>query len=101
MVTPGNRAGYLVLVIGVVAGLFFGWENDNAIKDVNNKQTRFILNQCRRDDMRNDIVIDSLESAKRRTAITYKGDLFLRKLEVDRIQEQIDKFKDAPLCELP
>lgn len=101
MVTPGNRAGYLVLSLGVVAGLFFSWKNDNAIKDVNNKQTKFILEQCRRDDMRNYVVIDALEGAQRRAIFTYKDDPFIRNYEVGRIQEQINHFKNAPTCELP
>lgn len=101
MVTPGNRTGYSILAAGVVLGLFFAWQNDNDIKEVNRSQTKFIIEQCKRDTNRNEIVIDSLEGAKRRAIITYRDDPFLGQLEVDRIQRQINNFKNSPPCELP
>jgi len=96
-----DRIGYVLLTIGVVVGLFAGWENDNAIKEVNSRQTTFIIEQCKRDADRNEIVIDSLEGAQRRAAVTFKDDQALARVEVDRIQEQINRFKNSPPCRLP
>lgn len=93
--------GYIVLACGVVLGLFGAWRNDIHIQKVNDKQTSFIVDQCLRDDKRNDIVIDSLRGAKRRAVATYRATPDLLELEVGRIQDQIDEFKNSPPCRLP
>lgn len=96
-----NRIGYGVLAVGVVAGLIGAYKNDSAIKDVNTKQTKFIIQQCLRDDARNDIVVESLRGAKRRAIVTYRNSPVILEVELFRIQEQIDEFKNSPPCRLP
>lgn len=96
-----NRVGYGILAVGVIVGLFGAYKNDSAIKEVNTKQTRFIIQQCLRDDSRNDIVIESLRGAKRRAIVTYQNNPDLMEIELLRIQDQIDKFKNSPPCRLP
>jgi len=96
-----NRVGYAILAVGCAAGLFGAYRNDSAIKNVNEKQTRFIIDQCLRDDKRNDIVIESLQGAKRRAIITYRENPVLLEVELFRIQEQINEFKNSPPCKLP
>lgn len=103
MVTPAtqHKLGYGLLALGVIAGLFGAWENDNSIKAVNKQQTQFILQQCQRDNARNGIVIESLEGAQRRAAITFKDEPALAALEIGKIQQQIADFKNSPPCRLP
>jgi hypothetical protein len=96
-----NRLGYMVLTIGVILGLFAAFRNDSNIRDVNDRQTNFIIQQCERDDSRNDIVIESLRGAKRRAIVTYRSNADLLYIEVQRIQDQIDEFKNSPPCRLP
>lgn len=101
MFTPRIGSAYMVLAVGVVAGLFFSWINDNEIEEINRKQTQFILSQCRRDKERNEIIVEALEAAKDRTIITYKNYPILRLIETGRIERQIEKFKTSEPCELP
>lgn len=96
-----NRIGYGLLAVGVVAGLFGAYRNDAAIKEVNNKQTIFILKQCQRDEQRNDIVIKSLQGAKDRTRETFKNNPIALTIQLRQINEQIEQFKNSPPCELP
>lgn len=96
-----NRVGYMVLAIGVSLGLFAAYRNDSNITKVNEKQTNFIIQQCQRDDARNDIVVESLEGAKRRAIVTYKDNPILKEVEIARIQGQINEFKHSPPCRLP
>jgi hypothetical protein len=97
----GNVIGYLLLAGGVVAGLVAAFQNDSAIRNVNNRQTDFIIQQCQRDDARNDIVVDSLRGAKRRAIVSYRDNPVLLEVELFRIQDQIDEFQNSPPCRLP
>lgn len=100
-VSTQNRIGYLLLTIGVTVGLVAAYKNDSAIKDVNRKQTNFIIQQCQRDDKRNDIVIDSLKGAQIRAKIALKNNPVAQAIEVQRIQDNIRQFENAPPCRLP
>ena len=99
--TTQNRIGYGVLALGVIAGLIGAFVNDAAIKSVNKQQTRFIIDQCLRDDKRNDIVVESLKGAKARAIVTYKDNPLLQAIETAKIQDQIDEFNNNPPCKLP
>lgn len=96
-----NRIGYGALAVGVVIGLFFSYKNDSAIKDVNRRQTTFILQQCERDRFRNKTVIEALESAKERARDLYKFDPIKQSRQLTIIQSQIDAFEQITECRLP
>ena len=95
-----NKFGYLFLTIGVVAGLFAAWKNDNAIKEVNRKQTIFIIRQCDREKFRNQIAINFLERDRVRVQ-NEKFDVAIRQAYIDTIEKQINRLNHIPKCSLP
>jgi len=97
-----NRLGYGLLTVGVVVGLYAGYKNDQGLKEVNNKQTTFIVSQCKRDKVRDDSVIQALEDAKVRVRIqfaTSNPDALATSLA--KIQHSINTLKHKEKCEVP
>ena len=93
MVTPGNRAGYSILAIGVIVGLLFSWNTDNKIEN-------FSVKQCKSNEIVYGVIIDTLEGAKRRAIATLASDPRLQAAATASYQRSIDILKLAPKCEI-
>jgi len=103
-----NKVGYGVLATGVVLGLFFSWRNDSAIEGVNRRQSElietqreFILDQCDRDKIKDQVIIEALQDARLRINFQLKNDPALKSIVIARLNEQIAEVKNTKPCKLP
>ena len=93
MVTPGNRAGYSLLAIGVVIGLLFSWNTDNKIEN-------FSIKQCKSNEIVYEVITNTLEGAKRRAIATLANKPQLQAASVASYQNSIDIINSAPKCKI-
>ncbi len=93
MVTPGNRAGYSILAIGVIIGLFFSGIIDHKIE-------KFSVQQCKSNEIVYGIMIDTLEGAKRRAIATLGSDPRLQAAAIASYQRSIEILESAPDCKI-
>ena len=103
MVTAANknRFGYIFLTIGVVAGLLGAFRNDSSIRKVNEKQTTFIVRQCDREKIRNEIAIRFLERDRFRVSESKEIDPGIKSSYLTTIDTQIHELRNVPPCRLP
>lgn len=106
--TNKNRIGYGILTLGVVLGLFFSYRNDAAIEDVNIRQSElieiqreFIIDQCDRDKIKDQVIIKNLQDEKFRVAQTLKNDPVLSSFITERLNKQIRDIRNAKPCKIP
>lgn len=90
----------MILAVGVVAGLFAAWLNDQSIEEINRKQTAFILSQCEREKYRTDIAIKFLERDEARVKAE-SLDPAVKAAYLSIIKEQKNHLQNIPKCVLP
>ncbi len=100
-VSNTNRLGYIILTIGVIVGLFAAYQNDNAIRTVNEKQTKFIVRQCDREKVRNKIAIGFLERDRTRVLSAKDLDPAIKTTYLSTIDGQVKELDNIPPCRLP
>lgn len=103
-----NRIGYFILTIGVSLGLYFSWDSNNKTEKIASQnsvlieqQERFIIEQCKRDKLKDQVIVGALEDAKRRAIESLSDKPDKRDQAVAAIQKSIDGIKNSPPCVLP